>query len=163
MVRLKAAGARLVVVTNQSGIARGLITTRQLEAIHARLRTDLAGRGVELDGLYVCPHHPDDGCACRKPRTGMVEQSRRESNLNTQWEYVIGDAERDVELGRRIGARTVRILSGSSDGVPTPPAAGAGTEADCVAPQFAEAVAWILEDVQRRRGAEVAMSGRISQ
>src|SRR5262249_8146496 len=69
---LRAGGVGLAVVTNQSGIARGKITPAQLEQVHARLRELLAAEGVKLDGIYVCPHGPDDGCDCRKPLPGMV-------------------------------------------------------------------------------------------
>ncbi len=143
LARLRAAGARLVVVTNQSGIARGRVTPQQLTAIHARMTADLAGAGVRLSGLYLCPHHPDDGCACRKPQTGMVEQSRREAGAVPRWEYVIGDADRDIELGRRIGARTVR-MAGSDQ---TRPA----VVSDRTVSVFSDAVAWILEDAAQRR------------
>lgn len=157
LARLKTAGARLIVVTNQSGIARGLITTRQLEAIHARLRADLSARGVELDGLYVCPHHPDDGCACRKPRQGLVEQARRELGLPRGLAYVIGDQARDVELGRRIGARTVLSKTGPLSAEQLAGLAQEGQAPDCEAATFRQAVDWVLADAASRRGAATGL------
>ncbi len=153
LARLKAAGARLVVVTNQSGVARGLITSRQLEAIHARLRTELSARGVEVDGLYVCPHHPDDRCACRKPEPGLVTQARRELGLPPGPEYVIGDHERDIELGRRIGAKTVFTKTGPSSQEKLARLAERGVRPDCTAGDFSEAVGWIMADASARQRA----------
>ncbi|GKS59017.1 hypothetical protein YTPLAS18_25440 [Nitrospira sp.] len=153
--RLKAAGARLVVVTNQSGIARGLITPDQLAAIHARLRDDLSVQGIELDGLYTCPHHPDDNCGCRKPQIGMVEQSRREAGNAPRWEYVVGDHQRDIELGRRIGGRTVLVRHGFVPGEPPGTPEISSVAPDYIAAQFADAVDWIIQDVVHRREAFV--------
>ena len=149
MVRLKAAGARLVVVTNQSGIARGLITTRQLEAIHARLRTDLAGRGVELDGLYVCPHHPDDGCRCRKPETLMVDRAVEELAVDLSRAYVVGDQTRDIHLAQRVGAKGVLVLTGPNSRDAKTELESARTPPVHVAADLAAAVTWILDDAGR--------------
>lgn len=148
--RLKAAGSRLVVVSNQSGVARGLITGAQLAAVQARLRTDLADQGLLLDGWFTCPHHPDDGCACRKPEPGMVEQAREALWQRSNLEYVIGDHERDVELATRIGGRSVLVTTGpaSHDGLARlqqrrrPP--------DHVSSGFADAVSWVMADAASR-------------
>jgi heptosyltransferase-2 len=75
LARLKQAGARLIVVTNQSGLGRGYFTSKDLEAIHHKLRLVLAEDGVTLDGVYFCPHHPDDRCNCRKPARGMIDRA----------------------------------------------------------------------------------------
>ena len=82
LARLKRAGARLVVVTNQSGVGRGIITLKDLEAIHARLQGLLEQEDAALDAIYFCPHHPDDGCRCRKPNVGMVERAQSELQLD---------------------------------------------------------------------------------
>ena len=88
LARLKAAGATLVVITNQSGVARGKFTLTDLERIHAKLKMLLAIEGAALDGLYFCPHHPDDGCSCRKPRTAMIERAVAELGLDVSRAYV---------------------------------------------------------------------------
>ena len=75
LARLKRGGARLIVVTNQSGVGRGLISLKDLESIHATLRDRLAEEGVILDAIYFCPHHPHDDCVCRKPKRGMVDRA----------------------------------------------------------------------------------------
>ena len=81
LARLKAAGARLVVVTNQSGVGRGILTLKDLEAVHARLEGLLEQDNAALDAIYFCPHHPDDGCRCRKPARGMIDRAVSELHI----------------------------------------------------------------------------------
>src|SRR3989442_2522604 len=82
VARLNRAGFKAVVLSNQSGVARGLITQDQLEAIHQRLRELLAEDGARLDRIFICPHHPDDGCACRKPAPGLVQRAQRKLDVS---------------------------------------------------------------------------------
>lgn len=98
-------GFLLIVVSNQSGIARGLITEHELKLVEDRLNEILLSHGVKLDGVYYCPHGPDDGCDCRKPKTGMATKAKQEFGLDLSECYMIGDRESDIEFGRRIGAR----------------------------------------------------------
>lgn len=105
-------GLGIAVVTNQSGVARGLFDERRLAVIHDRLHELLGAAGVELDGIYVCPHGPDDGCPCRKPREGMVLAAARELDFRPEECFVIGDKPCDIELGRRIGAITMLVRTG---------------------------------------------------
>ena len=105
-------GLGLVVVTNQSPIARGTLTPDGLEAIHERLRELLAQGGVGLDGIEHCPYLPDDGCACRKPGTAMVERAARTLGFDPSDAWVVGDHAGDMGLGRAVGARTILVLSG---------------------------------------------------
>ena len=112
VARLNQAGARVVLTTNQSGVARGLITTAALDAIHARLRALLEAGGASLDAIYYCPHHPDDACSCRKPRTGLVDRAVGDLGLDPSRAYVVGDQNRDMELARKIGARSVLVTTG---------------------------------------------------
>jgi D-glycero-D-manno-heptose 1,7-bisphosphate phosphatase len=102
-------GARLVVVTNQSGVGRGYFAEDVVDAMNDRLRTLLAADGVELDGIYVCPHSPDDGCECRKPRSGLFLRAAEDLDVDLAESFVIGDRDVDVEAGRRIGAVPIRI------------------------------------------------------
>ena len=143
LARLTRAGARLVVVTNQSGVGRGLFSSADLDAIHAKLRRLLQDAGASLDAIYVCPHHPDEGCRCRKPQTGMVDQAVRELGIDLSRSYLIGDHAKDMELAKRVGAKRVRVTT-SEHG------AGAlsesGNDAAVIAPSVDEAVTWILAD-----------------
>lgn len=110
---LHAQGFELIVITNQSGIARGLVTVEQVEAIHAELTIRLAAEGVSIKGIYYCPHQPGDDCDCRKPRTGLAERAASEHGFKLTECVVIGDKASDIELGRRIGAgSTILVRTG---------------------------------------------------
>jgi len=112
--RLRDAGYALVVVTNQSGIARGLFTEDDYRAVQARLEALLAAEGVTLDGVYHCPHHPDytGPCDCRKPGTGLFARAARELELDVGRSVAIGDRLRDVEPVLRLGGRAVLVRTG---------------------------------------------------
>jgi histidinol-phosphate phosphatase family protein len=112
---LRELGARLVVVTNQSGVGRGYFPAEAVEPMHERLRELLAAGGVELDGIYVCPHAPDDGCACRKPGSALFEQAAEELDVDLGDSVVIGDKDADVEAGRRIGATSILVGGDAAD------------------------------------------------
>lgn len=118
-------GFGLVVVTNQSGLARGYFDEARLEQIHARLRAMLAQQGVQLNAFYHCPHHPDEGCDCRKPRTGMLHRAAEELGCEPALSYVIGDKACDVELGNRAGATTMLVRTGYGARYARPPGAPA--------------------------------------
>lgn len=109
---LSAGGVILAIVTNQSGVGRGRITPQQLDAVHARIRTDLAANGIVLAGIYACPHHPDDGCDCRKPAPGLIRQATEELALSPGHIVVIGDRPADVDVAARTGTRSILVLTG---------------------------------------------------
>jgi len=102
-------GFRLVVITNQSGVARGLFSLARLAEIHDRMRQMLHAIGVALEGVYFCPHGPQEGCECRKPNLGLMRQASRELGFEMSRSIVIGDKDSDVEFGRRAGALTMLI------------------------------------------------------
>lgn len=151
LVRLKQAGARLVVVTNQSGVARGLIGVEALKAIHARLLRSVEASGGALDAIYFCPHHPKDDCLCRKPRPGMVEKAAADLGLDLSACYMVGDQSRDVELGRRIGARTVLLTAGPASQDVEAMLKEDARRPDHVAAGLPEAADWILSDAEGSR------------
>jgi D-glycero-D-manno-heptose 1,7-bisphosphate phosphatase len=105
-------GFGLVVITNQSGVGRGLFDLAQLEKIHERMGQMFAAEGVPLDGIYFCPHRPEDGCSCRKPEVSLAEQAASQLNFNLQASIVIGDKASDIEMGRRVGAITFLVRTG---------------------------------------------------
>jgi len=156
VLRLKRAGARVIVVTNQSGLARGLITPAALEAIHAKLRSLLTESGTSLDAIYFCPHHPDEGCACRKPKTGMVQRAAAQLGLDPGGYYVIGDQRRDIELGHRIGARTILVTTGPMSGEHLAALRTDGCPPDCAVASLGEAVEWIVENCRSRQQSTVS-------
>lgn len=113
------AGLKAIVITNQSGIARGLYTEKTLAAIHAKMIEELAAQGAMLDGVYYCPHHPEIGeppyrlaCDCRKPRTGMLEAASRELNIDLARSFVIGDKAEDINIASNAGACGILVLTG---------------------------------------------------
>ena len=117
---LKRAGFELVVVTNQSGIARGLFTEQTLTRMHAHLAAQLGGEGVRIAGWYHCPHHPDGRiqelavrCECRKPAAGMLLRAAHDLGLNLGCCWMVGDILGDVEAGNRAGCRTILVDLGT--------------------------------------------------
>ena len=114
------AGFRLIVVTNQSGIARGYFSEQDLRRMHEHLARQLASEGVSLDGIYYCPHHPAGRipglarrCECRKPAPGMLLQAARDHALDLSASWFLGDILDDVEAGNRAGCRTILIDLGT--------------------------------------------------
>ncbi len=105
-------GLGLVIVTNQSAVGRGYFDMARLEEIHGRLRQLLLAEGVELDGIYICPHTPEDECVCRKPLPGLLLQASRELGFDPAGALVIGDKPCDIELGRGLGATTILVRTG---------------------------------------------------
>ena len=114
LAELAAAGFRLVVVSNQSGVGRGLIAPDEAERVHERFTAELASRGVALDGARYCPHAPEDGCDCRKPAPGLLLAAAAELGLDLSRSFAVGDRDRDVEAGRRAGCTTVLLGGGGS-------------------------------------------------
>ena len=108
IARLNAAGVPVLIVTNQRGIALGRMTEADLERVHARLASLLAERGARVDGWYHCPHDHGE-CDCRKPGTAMFERAAADHGIDLTAALVVGDAESDVEAGRRVGARTILL------------------------------------------------------
>lgn len=107
--RMRDMGFRMVVVTNQSGIARGYFTLHTVDRIHARMHELLDG---SIDAYYVCPHHPEDACRCRKPRTELLLRASKDMGVDLAHTVVIGDKPCDIESGKNAGARTILVRTG---------------------------------------------------
>ncbi len=112
IVRLKQAGVKVVVCTNQSGIARGLFGLEVLNELHLCLTEALGNLGVTLDGIYYCPHHPDDCCECRKPRPGMLLQAISEHCDIDETCYLVGDSLSDLQAATGAGCETLLVRTG---------------------------------------------------
>ncbi len=111
--RLNEAGYLVIVITNQSGIGRGLFDEAMLDKIHAKLRSELAESEARLDAIYHCPHRPEAGCRCRKPDLGMIEQAMKDFDIDILGSYVIGDSDNhDMELAKRIGCPGIKVREG---------------------------------------------------
>lgn len=146
LARLKSAGARLVVITNQSGVGRGYLTLKDLEAIHARLEGLLEQRDAALDAIYFCPHHPDDGCRCRKPATGMIDRAVSELQVDLKKAYLIGDHASDIQLAKAVAVTSILVTRGKVDDQALNMLRAAGAMPDAVVPSMVEAAEWILQD-----------------
>lgn len=146
--RLSEADFRLFIVTNQSGVGRGFLDREALERVNRALEETLAGKGVGLDGIYVCPHCADEDCDCRKPRTGMIKRAAGKFGVDLGGSYMVGDKLRDVETGLRAGCRSVLVTTGN-DPEEYRQLQGQAVTADFVAASLGEAVDWILEDSVR--------------
>lgn len=117
--RLQEAGFALVLITNQSGVARGYFSEEELAAIHQALQERLAAAGAGLDAVYYCPHHPSEGfppyrtrCRCRKPGTALLEQAQADLGLDLSRSYAVGDRLHDLEGALRLGCRGILVRTG---------------------------------------------------
>jgi len=146
---LNRAGLRVIMVTNQSGIARGFFTAEVVDAVHARIAAVLAEGGAAVDAYYYCPHHPDGKvreyarvCDCRKPGRGLVDRAVREFGVDPEQSFAVGDRWLDVALARAVGAKGVLVRTGyGATEEHQPPA---GLVADAVVNNLVEAASWVL-------------------
>ena len=110
--KINESGMKAVLITNQSGIGRGYFDAAAVNKVHDILREELARHDSRLDAIYVCPHHPDAGCDCRKPGPGMLLQAQKELDIDLKTSYVIGDKQLDVETAYGVGAKGILVLTG---------------------------------------------------
>jgi len=143
--RLNEAGLAVVVVSNQSGVARGYFPESLVREVNELMRSALAREGARLDGVYYCPHSSVDGCGCRKPKIGMIQQAQRELGVQASGSYVVGDRYGDMELAFRAGAHAILVRSGYGLGEWTWHRHEWVRQPDCVVDDLTGAVDWILE------------------
>lgn len=115
IARANRAGYRVIVVTNQSGLARGLFDIDALNAIHRKMHDSLARLGGMIEAVFFCPHTPDAHCSCRKPKPEMLEQIRDRLNISLEKVWVVGDSYRDLEAARAAGAKPVLVRTGKGE------------------------------------------------
>lgn len=108
--KLHALGCKLIVITNQSGVGRGLLTLEQVRRVNAGLERMMDTIGAPLTATYFCPHAPDANCDCRKPGTALIHQAALEHAFDPSQAVVIGDKASDMEMGRRVGAHTILVI-----------------------------------------------------
>lgn len=144
---LKEAGYKTVVITNQAGVARGLVTEDMLQTIDKVLHKWILSGGTHLDGIYYCPHHPEHGvypyrqvCECRKPHPGLIKRAERDLNLDLSQSYMIGDKATDIEAGKRVGIKTILVLTGRGQQEKNE----LKEKPDFIAENLLEAAKWIL-------------------
>lgn len=146
--RLNDAGLPVIVVTNQSGVARGYFPESLVRTVHEIMTRELSEAGARLDGIYYCPHTSADACECRKPKTGMLERAASEHALDLKRSFVVGDRFGDIELARNANARSVLVRTGYGESELAWHAASWSTQPSHIAPTISEAVDWILRQTK---------------
>ena len=114
---LNQTGFKVIVITNQSAVARGYTTEKTLSKIHQKMEEELAKEGAWVDGIYYCPHHPDDNCECRKPKPKLVLEAARDFNIDLKESFVVGDLWMDIDLGKKVGCKTILVGNSPSSEV----------------------------------------------
>ncbi len=149
--RLNEAEFKVVLVTNQSGVARGYFPESLVDDAHVLLRRMLMEDGALLDGIYYCPHHPTAGqekytivCDCRKPETGLLDRAAKDLAIDLKQSFMVGDKWSDVELGHRAGMRSILVRTGFSPDDPGNKRPDHVGDPDLTARDLAEAVQWII-------------------
>ena len=149
IVALRSAGLKVIVVTNQSAIGRGVVAAEAVQEIHDMMLKALADQGAEVDDVFVCPHAPEANCDCRKPKPGLLVLAAEEHMLDLGASFMVGDASSDVAAGAKAGCETVLVLTGR--GADQMRYAVPGTiRATHVAPSITEAAEWILNRAAER-------------
>lgn len=149
---LNGKGIKVVVVTNQSGVARGYFGEDFVSEAHAFLQERLRQEGAFIDAFYYCPHHPTEGvlpyrraCSCRKPGAGMLLQASRDLHIDLSRSYMVGDMMKDVQAGKKAGTKGILVKTGYG----AAEKADEGAAPDYIAADLLDAVNWILEDAAR--------------
>ncbi len=147
---LNQAGLKVVVVTNQSGAARGYFPATLVEEVHCQMQEMLAAAGARVDAIYACLHGPGEGCACRKPKPGLIFQAAQDLRLNLARSYLVGDRYLDIETAANAGLKGVLVLTGYGRGEYEQFAArDEMVQPLYVAPDLPAAARWILTDLQQ--------------
>jgi D-glycero-D-manno-heptose 1,7-bisphosphate phosphatase len=115
MRKLAQTGRKIVMVTNQSAVGRGIITAAFVDEIHRRLIAEIEAHGGRIDAVYFCPHHPQEICACRKPSPGMLRQAAEEWDLDLSISFMVGDAVSDIETARAVGTQGILVRTGRGE------------------------------------------------
>lgn len=144
IARLNLAGIPVVVVTNQSGVARGIFPESLVTEVERRIEAELAAGGARIDAFYYCPHNKDQNCDCRKPLPGMLTRAAKEHNLDLSRSAVVGDRYVDVALAHTVGALGLLVTSGFGRGDLQYHGAAWPRQPDAVVEDLEEAAGWIL-------------------
>jgi histidinol-phosphate phosphatase family protein len=138
--RLRQARYKVIVISNQAGVSRGIYSRKTLREITRRMRRIVREKGGRLDAVYYCPHLPEDRCRCRKPKTALFRKAKRRFGIRLKEAFFVGDSRVDVEAGKAIGCRTILVLSGRNKRRPR-----WEVKPDAVRKDLWDAVNWILK------------------
>ena len=141
--KLKEAGYRIYLVSNQGGISKGYFTQEDLDEVNEKMLSEIEKGGGKIDELYYCPHHDKDNCNCRKPKTGLIEQAMKKADFDLKNTFIIGDSIRDIEAGKRMGMKTIFVLSGKT---PVSETKSWAIQPDSIKKDLLEAVEWLLKE-----------------
>lgn len=153
--RLSSSDLSVIIISNQSVINRGLAPALAVGQINEHLVKLVRAAGGRIDGVYICPHRPDERCSCRKPRPGLLEQAQRDHKLQISGSYVVGDAATDVELAQAANCRPALVLTGRGASQLQQMSARQ-RQGVYIAHDLQQAVDWILEQEQRRERGDTA-------
>jgi len=147
-------GLKIIVITNQAGVARGYFSEGMVSQVHDKMKKLLSEQGAYLDGIYYCPHHPEGviesyrkACDCRKPASGLLERASKDHGIDLASSYVVGDKVTDIELAHRIGAKGVLVLTGYGEDELKKINDTSAKNPDFVAGDLFDAVKWIMNDL----------------
>ena len=112
MKKIYDAGFNIIIITNQSVVGRGIISKKQLEKIHKSINQTLLEKKIKIKGIFYCPHKPNFGCLCRKPKIELVTKAAKDLNFNTESSFVVGDQETDINLAKKIQSTSILVLTG---------------------------------------------------
>jgi len=146
--RLNDSGYAVIVVSNQSGVARGYFPESLVQQVNQVMVQQLSEAGARVDALYYCPHASSDNCRCRKPKTGMLERAVRDHCIDLQRSFVVGDRHGDIQLARNTQARGILVRTGYGEGEIAWHSAEWSVPPDFIADDLTEAVDWILRQVR---------------
>jgi D-glycero-D-manno-heptose 1,7-bisphosphate phosphatase len=146
IARLNKAKIPVIVVTNQSGVARKIFPESLVRQVHEKMITELAAGGAHLDGIYFCPHKTEDACECRKPFPGLLEKAAREHHLDLTRSWTVGDRYADLEMAHTSGGRGILVMTGYGRGEYELHRAEWPRQPDVLADNITEAVTCILND-----------------
>ena len=138
---------RVIVLSNQAGVGRGYFTKRELDELTAKMKDAVNKYGGEIEDVYYCVHKPEDGCGCRKPKTGLFDKAEREHGIDLRNTYYVGDVSGDIIAGRAAGCRTIFVSSGKT---PRAEMEKWGDKPDYVFDDLLGAVRWLVEKENRR-------------
>jgi D-glycero-D-manno-heptose 1,7-bisphosphate phosphatase len=152
IARLNQAGMKVVVVTNQSGVARKYFPASLIDQVNGLMQELLAHQQARVDAIYICRHAPDAGCTCRKPQPGLLLQAAAALDLDLPRSYMVGDRFNDLQVAAKVGAKGILVLTGYGRGEVENYQGERLVEPDYIAADLLDAAAWIIKDVAATGG-----------
>lgn len=143
---------KVIVITNQSALHRGLITQKTLDTMHAAMITDVRAQGGRIDDIFYCPHTPDEGCSCRKPAPGMIHNARKKHGIDLSLAGMVGDSAKDIACARRAGVGFAVLVKTGNFAKAQTDLEDLGIKPDRVAQDLYQAVEWLIEQFQTVSG-----------